>query len=132
MVSPDLEETIRTQLRVSRTPYKKIIHDVGEVIRRTSRPSNKHGLHRDRIGKNLTRMEDLLDSNKFYANFQTYGMIEAKLKALAESDSRVKLEEIGKSYERRPLYLVKVSSQPEERTKPVIFIDAGHHAREVS
>lgn len=126
MVSPEAEDYLRTKLRVSRVPFKKVVHDLGEVIKRTSTP--RIGAHRD--GKNLTR-RDLLEPNEFYANYQTYSMIEAKLKALAASDSRVKLEEVGSSYEKRPLYLVKVSAKPEAK-RPVVFIDAGHHAREVS
>lgn len=127
MVSPEAEEDLRTRLRVSRVPFRKVIYNLDEVIRRSSMP--RYNSRRD--GKNLTRMEDFLEPSVFYSNFQTYSMIEAKLKALAASDSRVKLEEAGKSTEKRPLYLVKVSSQP-EANKPVIFIDAGHHAREVS
>lgn len=42
----------------------------------------------------------------------------------------VTVETIGKSYENRDMNLVHISSGPRSPSKPIIFVDAGIHARE--
>ncbi|KAK4007894.1 hypothetical protein OUZ56_013052 [Daphnia magna] len=42
----------------------------------------------------------------------------------------VQLINIGSSYEKRPLYVIRISSSPSPGTRPAIWIDGGFHARE--
>lgn len=108
---------------------QRIIEDVGRAIARTrSGGSDFLGVNRAHIASNETLSRQLRPGH-FYTQFQRYAAIEAKLKQLEQHDPRVKLEVIGKSHEKRNLYLVKVSSDSKAR-KPIILIDAGHHARE--
>lgn len=133
MVSPDKHDFLKTKLRVMRIPNELIMDDVGEVIEKTSpameAPRLKHTF-RDNSTTSLHNSPDYLSPQAFYSKFQRYGDIEAKLEDLSQ-DPRVTLEVAGSSYEGRKLYLLKISSDPNAK-KPVIFLDAGHHAREVS
>ncbi|XP_044252922.1 carboxypeptidase B-like [Tribolium madens] len=57
--------------------------------------------------------------------------INSYLAQLAKTNpSLVTLETIGWSYQNRSMDLVRISSGPSDPPKPVIFIDAGIHARE--
>ena len=42
----------------------------------------------------------------------------------------VTLDTLGQSYEKRDMKLIRISSGPSDPPKPVIFVDAGIHARE--
>lgn len=138
MVSPDEEPYLREQLKLIKVPTKKIMYDVEDVIRKTSvlpalslSRTKKVKLFQTNSTTTITKgLKETLNPDFFYNHFSRYSMIEAKLNDIAK-DERVILETIGKSYEGRNLYLVKVSTNP-KANKPVIFIDAGHHAREVS
>lgn len=71
--------------------------------------------------------------NRFHKSFQTFKSIESKLNDMAKrSGGHIKVETITNTFEGNPVYLVKVSYHRIATTykKPVIFIDAGHHARE--
>lgn len=126
---------VRDYLRISRIPCKTIMHDVGEVIRRTSRKNGPYPQlprsYRDGTNTSIKLQEQsILDPKYFYSNFQPYSILELKLNELAK-DPRVTLEVAGLSFENRQLYLVKISENSTLK-KPIIFLDAGHHAREVS
>lgn len=101
-------------------PSRVTIPDVGQLIERESTCD---------IGAN-TRAGD---NDVFYRSFHSYASIERRLTSLAENSPSIRMESsvIGKSYEGRNIYLIKVSSDPNTE-RPVIFIDAAHHAREVS
>lgn len=136
MASPEQQESLKRILKASRIPTRTIMYDVGEVIERTSRVNVNRDLKLKqtfRDGGNVSRQNpiDFLEPQVYYTNYQPYPRIEMKLKEIAKRDRRVTLQLVGRSYERRALYLVKVSSDP-TANKPVIFLDAGHHAREVS
>lgn len=117
------------RLKQWRIPCEQTINDVGDAIKRTI-PNEA-----EILGHNKHMNDTLRDGSRateqFYKRFHNYRSIESKLKEIAETDSRVTVETIGYSYQKRKLYLVKVSSDP-GANKSVIFIDAGHHAREVS
>lgn len=120
-----------------------LIDDVGTTIKQTSgglpRARQLHdGFSTDTDGstngtlRDLARLyDDPLSAEEFFTSYQSYSTIESKLEQLAASDKRVQVYTIGKSTEGRNMYLVKVSSDP-NANKPIILIDAGHHAREVS
>lgn len=130
MASPEEQDALQNQLKIYRIPYKTIMYNVAEVIRRTQRVKTWPALsYRFGANDSLGRQEEL-DARNFFTAFQSYSKIEEKLREL-EKDPRVTLEYPGLTYERRQMYLVKVSKDP-AANKPVIFIDAGHHAREVS
>ncbi|KAI9553890.1 hypothetical protein GHT06_019160 [Daphnia sinensis] len=42
----------------------------------------------------------------------------------------VQLTQIGTSYEKRPLYVIRISSSSSPGTRPAIWVDGGFHARE--
>ncbi|XP_026832204.1 carboxypeptidase B [Drosophila erecta] len=64
-------------------------------------------------------------------DYYTYEEIQDYLKGLAESyANRVKLTNVGKSYENRNLTTITISNGDGRKDKNVIFIDAGFHARE--
>lgn len=139
MVSPDEEQYLREQLRIFRVPTKKIMYDVEDVIRKTSvipalslstRTRTVRLFDTNSSAPTTKGLRETLDAEFFYTRYSRYSMIEEKLNELAK-DKRVTIDTIGKSFEGRNLYLVKVSSDPSAK-KPVIFLDAGHHAREVS
>lgn len=132
MVSPDLQPKLLKQLNEIDIKSKVLIDDVGIVIEQTSGgppPRMRHMMDNgtyvdDRYG------ESALSAESFFTRFHPYATIEAKLNQLA-TDPRVTVQHIGLSTERRKLYLVKVNTDG-AADKPVVFIDAGHHAREVS
>lgn len=128
MVSPDEQDYLRDQLRILRIPARKIMYDVGEVIRRTSKGASISRTlgHTYRSASNRTKVGL---GDEFYDRYQPYSVIEERLQDLALRDPRVTLEIAGLSSERRNIYLIKVATDPGIR-KPVIFLDAGHHARE--
>ncbi|XP_070070548.1 carboxypeptidase B1-like [Drosophila takahashii] len=64
-------------------------------------------------------------------DYYTYEGIQEYLKGLAYTYSnRVKLTDIGKTYENRTLTTITISNGDRRTGKNVIFIDAGFHARE--
>ncbi|XP_015110096.1 carboxypeptidase B [Diachasma alloeum] len=64
-----------------------------------------------------------------FSYYPRFAEIESYLKELTRLYNKTtQLIEIGKSYEGRPIYVVKISSGG--KNKPAIFIDAGIHARE--
>ncbi|XP_061438638.1 carboxypeptidase A2-like [Rhineura floridana] len=69
-------------------------------------------------------------SNSF--NYAAYHPLESIYKAMddivAEYPQLVSKQQIGESYEKRPLYILKFSTGG--RNRPAIWIDAGIHARE--
>ncbi|XP_048003457.1 carboxypeptidase B-like [Leguminivora glycinivorella] len=64
------------------------------------------------------------------AKYNSYEAISKHLKTLSKENRRyVKLQNLGRSYERRMVTLVKISANFGARN-PIIFLDAGAHARE--
>lgn len=122
MASPDEKDGLQDFLASHGIPTKRIMHNVGKVIEQTSVQGQQETDIRQFNGNQTSR--------GFFSTFQSYKAIEGRINQLASSPL-VKAEVVGYSTEGRPLYLVKVSRN-HEANKPVIFIDAGHHAREVS
>lgn len=130
LVAPQSRESFLGQLQRSSIECHQTIGDVDEAIMRTMPVINRDHLESANSTDGLKR-GDVRASEAYYRQYHSYEQIEAKLRDLAELDPRVSLQTIGYSFEKRKLYLVKVSNDP-AANKPVIFIDAGHHAREVS
>ena len=64
-------------------------------------------------------------------NWQSYQSAETIIRWLdclnANFDNKVKVQEVGKSFEGRPLKVIRIGDG--DKNKPAVFIDAGIHAR---
>lgn len=120
MVSPEIEASFLDFLK-----YREIAHELAIENVKTS-------LHNDKIARMKSSMTNLAHTNE--ANFQvywSYAEMEAYLQHLADDyPNLVKLETIGKSFEGRNIHGLKISKNTEFGINPIIFIDAGTHARE--
>jgi len=116
MVDPDVQNKFVSFLEKNNVKYEILTENVERVIQEERR----HQLMTPRLnGRNIS-----------FTKYHRHDEINAYLDQLAEDYSNlVSLETIGKSYEGRDLKLIKISTNPKSN-KPVIFIDAGIHARE--
>lgn len=70
-------------------------------------------------------------SVSFNGAFRSYAQIVHEMKRLARlNESLVKVFSLGKTYENRTMYGIKISSNVSSSNKPVVFINCGIHARE--
>ncbi|XP_063390499.1 carboxypeptidase B-like isoform X1 [Cydia fagiglandana] len=86
----------------------------------------------DHYGRYFDKEVALIRKHDQYQSLQynSYADISKHLKTLSKENRRyVKLQNLGRSYERRVLTLIKISANHKARN-PIIFIDAGAHARE--
>lgn len=136
-MGPTDQQQLAEKLKYWLLPVSKFIPNVQRVIDEQNNKTASNRLPRRATGQ--LRVDNKRDDKRegkrdgFFANFQSYGAIETRLKTLAKKCRQISLSVIGKSTEGRSLYLAEVSSKrANSSSKPVIFIDAGHHAREVS
>ncbi|KAM3185319.1 hypothetical protein ACTXT7_006622 [Hymenolepis weldensis] len=100
--------------------HTKIIDcNIERSIRRFT-AKNKYAAER----KRFKRSANMLITHDFYMQFHE---MEAVLKTADLLYGYASLEEIGRTAENRSLWLLKISQDP---TLPIIWIDAGIHARE--
>lgn len=99
-------------------PYELLIRDIEDAVEESNQvQSNRQSLDGRRY-------------DEFYRRYPTFSQIESRLGLMARvPQSRLSL--IGLSYEGRNISLLRYSTDPSIE-KPVILIDGGHHAREVS
>lgn len=77
------------------------------------------------------RAASLSDGQPNFSLYWTYAEMEAYLHKLVKSYPKIlKLDVIGHSIEKRNIYGVRISRNQEFGTNPIIFVDAGTHARE--
>ncbi|MEO1513003.1 MAG: M14 family zinc carboxypeptidase, partial [Planctomycetota bacterium] len=69
-------------------------------------------------------------SDTFFDAYRTFDEIRARLAEIDASSGLVSIEQIGESFEGRPIELVRVSGAGDALTKPTIFMTFGCHARE--
>ncbi|KAF5305652.1 hypothetical protein FQA39_LY18971 [Lamprigera yunnana] len=116
MVNPKTQSKFEQILKIHRIRYHVRINNVEENVERER-------LHQARSAI----------SRKGRISFTSYNRmaeIDAYLDQLSsQHPNLVQLETIGQSYEGRNLRVIKISTNP-SANKPVIFIDAGVHARE--
>lgn len=118
MVAPEISSNFLDFLNKNDISYKLTINNV-EVV-----------AARDKIkrSRRLAAAESDAPNFELYWNFSE---MEAILRRLAQNHpDLVKLEVIGESMEERNIYGIKVSRNKEFGKNPIIFIDAGTHARE--
>ncbi|XP_068211935.1 carboxypeptidase B-like [Palaemon carinicauda] len=91
----------------------------------------------DNLGKELdleTRQKEgsILRSSITFDSYMSFNDMTSYLESLeAEYPNKVRVKEVGKSVEMRPIYLVRVTNNIGDNTeKKVIFLDGGIHARE--
>ncbi|RWS13757.1 carboxypeptidase B-like protein [Dinothrombium tinctorium] len=71
------------------------------------------------------------DVSSYFHTFPRHSEINDFIALLARTNSSLALiETIGRSYENRPMNVIKIGKNHQSRQKPVIWIDAGIHARE--
>ena len=61
--------------------------------------------------------------------YRAFEEMETWLNQVGLEDPKVQLSIIGHSYEKRPIYVAKISPE-KDAVKPIIFLEAGVHARE--
>ncbi|KAJ8950617.1 hypothetical protein NQ318_010816 [Aromia moschata] len=114
MVSPNAQAEFEAVLSAHKINYEIIIENVEEKVQQ------------ERIRKYSTRVES---GQVTFEEYMRHDEINAYLLRLAEEYSEIVTTElIGKSFEGRDLILIKISSGG--ANKPIIFADAGIHARE--
>ncbi|VUZ51087.1 unnamed protein product [Hymenolepis diminuta] len=94
-------------------------HDVERSIKLFKR-ANQRAAARTRV----RRSTNTLPTHKMYISFHE---MEAALKTFDRLYEHASLEEIGKTVENRSLWLLKIS---QDTSLPIVWIDAGIHARE--
>ncbi|KAL4659472.1 carboxypeptidase A1-like [Arapaima gigas] len=109
--------TVKAFLEASEIQYYVMIADLQAVI-----DEEKHAMQSPRFVE--PRNTDSFD----YASYHTLNEINAFMDMLvAENPNLVTKLQIGSSYEKRPLYVLKFSSGP---NRPGFWIDTGIHSRE--
>ena len=77
------------------------------------------------------RTRDQYEQKSFFENYKNLNQIYYYLQYLQKSNPDiVSIETIGKTSEGRDMKVIKIETKLSNRTKPIIFIDAGIHARE--
>ncbi|KAF2887347.1 hypothetical protein ILUMI_18826 [Ignelater luminosus] len=116
MAAPKFQDQFVKILEQQNISYEITVDDVEEVIIE----------ERKELYNAPPRQSGHITFDRYY----NYSEIQAYLYELADKKPNlVSLEDYGRSYEKRKLTLVHIPPENDER-KPVIFIDAGMHARE--
>lgn len=123
MVSPDVESSFMDFLTGNKIQHELVIEDAGKSI------------DRDQKLRLETRAKRSVFNDELEPNFDLYWTFEEMemylIRLAAQHPNLVRLDVIGKSYEHRDMYGLRISSTPNDfGRKPIIFIDAGVHARE--
>ncbi|KAM5288048.1 LOW QUALITY PROTEIN: carboxypeptidase B2 [Ctenodactylus gundi] len=106
--------SVKAHLNVSRIPFNVLVRDVENLIRQQT--------FNDTVSPRA--------SSSYYEQYHSLNEIYSWINAVAEKyPHMLKKIYIGSSYEKRPLYLLKVSGK-EQAARNAIWIDCGIHARE--
>lgn len=114
MVHPKAQAMFTRELKWSQIQYNILITDVKTIVER-----------------GYTIQRKLLPSGKVsFEQYCRFQQINSYLDQLAIDYSNiVTVKLIGKSYQKRKMKVIQISSNP-DANKPIVFIDAGMHARE--
>lgn len=125
MVGPEVESDFLKFLIEMSIEHEMIISDVQEMLRKEKQDHDEHR-RRKRSAIKSNAVEDAT-----FDHFWTFEEIETYAKLLTKTyPNIVKMEIIGKSIENRNIFVLKFSSSSSNfGDKPIVFIDAGTHAR---
>ncbi|CAG9799908.1 unnamed protein product [Chironomus riparius] len=116
MVSPEIESNFVNFLDKNEINYSIGIENVETTLKS------------DKITKRSLRLVNGIPNFNYYWSYPEMEEIFNRL--ATDYPNLVKLEVIGKSYLNQSIYGVRVSKNQEFGLNPIIFIDAGTHARE--
>jgi hypothetical protein len=127
MVSPTMLNNVQTLLNSNSLDSEILIDNLQSRIEREKSNST------DDL---MFRSKSYLDTpNAFFMDYHRLGEIHDYMKELAqEYPSKVKIQNIGQSYENRNMLMWIITNNVQRRDsvdpKPIIWIDSGIHARE--
>ncbi|CAH8529251.1 unnamed protein product [Dicrocoelium dendriticum] len=116
-VAPDGMQRLQKILQKYNVPSEVQIADINEFIAATEQQHTR---------KRIPRSPRIM-WRKEHDNYRTVREIEATLEELTSKYPFVQLETIGQTFENRSIKALKIST---DHSKPIIWIDAGMHARE--
>ncbi|XP_001856169.2 carboxypeptidase B [Culex quinquefasciatus] len=124
MIQPALQEKFEAFLNVNKIANELIIPDVEATIEAERRYDLQY-----RRTKGATSGRATVDFDHFWSTEEIYQYLD---ELAAEFPNLVKVETVGQTHEGRDIKSVTISTTNGQvsGTKPVIFIDAGVHARE--
>lgn len=128
MVSPSLLSNLQSLFHDNSLDSRILIHDLQPLIEREKSANSSDDL--------VFRTKSYLDDpNSFFQDYHRLNEIFDYMRELAaEYSNRVKILEIGKSYEGRNMSMWIITNNVKNRdavdAKPIIWIDSGIHARE--
>ncbi|KAF2891646.1 hypothetical protein ILUMI_14527, partial [Ignelater luminosus] len=115
MVKPETQQILGWFLTATGIRYEILIDNVEDAVRK------------ERI---IQQRASLMPEGISFTKYNRHDEINAYLNQMVrEHPDIASLESAGKSYEGRDLKVLKISTDP-SANKPVIFVDAGIHARE--
>ncbi|XP_033106903.1 carboxypeptidase A2-like [Anneissia japonica] len=85
----------------------------------------------EKLAEKLRKPRDVSDAEYDHTRYHTYDEITAWLKTLVQRHNNIaSLFTIGKTFEGRDMYVIKITSDTGGNKKPGIWIEGGIHARE--
>nr|XP_029736025.1 carboxypeptidase B-like [Aedes albopictus] len=124
MVSNDAEIKFEQFLEQHDIEFDSVIGNVQQILDKEKR-TNEDFYKRSK--RNAASSEEAVDFNHFWTLDEIYSYVDG----LAASNPSVRSFEIGTTPEGRPIKALTISKTGEvTKTRPVVFMDAGIHARE--
>lgn len=122
MVAYDQQKSFENSLNDNQIKFNVEIGNVQEILK-------KDETERKRVRARSTPLQ--AENQPNFSLYWTFEEMEAYLHRLAKSYPTImKLEVIGHSIEKRNIYGVRISRNEKFGVNPIIFVDAGTHARE--
>jgi hypothetical protein len=90
----------------------------------------RESLDEDELGSLVFRTREQYELNSFFEEYRNLNKIFSFIELLHSTYPEISYESIGRSSEGRELRVIKIQTKDSNRTKPIVFIDAGVHARE--
>ncbi|XP_057375289.1 carboxypeptidase B-like [Daphnia carinata] len=119
LVAPQVQKELKVKLTQANISYVIKINDLQTTIDNGTAKHNTSSIN--------TKAGHSMDWTSYHRLVDIYGY----LSYLASTyPGRVELINIGTSYEKRPLYVVRIFNCSSSVVKPAIWIDGGIHARE--
>lgn len=121
MVSPDVDETFLSFLKLNEIKHDLFLNDVEPSLQKAKQ---------DRL-RSREKRSAFADNGPNFELYWSYEEMETfSIRLSQQYPNLVKRDVIGKSIEGRDIFGLRVSSGSEFGKKPIIFVDAGVHARE--